>query len=85
MANHLTEGAAVSEQPAAPPKGASAGIAKLFGIAAVLICAGAGIYLLQAQSASEETTVFDLLMHGIGAYFLARAAWMASQLHRGAW
>lgn len=47
------------------------------GIAAVLLSIGAGIYLLQTQSAAEETTVFDALMHGMGAYFVARGLWMA--------
>jgi hypothetical protein len=52
----------------------------LVGIAAAVVSIGAGIYLLTSQSASEETTVFDALMHGIGAYFIARGLWMFSRL-----
>ena len=51
-----------------------------FGIAAALVSIGAGIYLLQSESASADTTVFDILMHGIGAYFIARGLWMFSSL-----
>ena len=43
------------------------GLGKLAGIAAAVVLIGAGIYLLTSQSASDETTVFDALMHGIGA------------------
>jgi hypothetical protein len=53
---------------------------KFMGIAAAIISIGAGIYLLGSGSASSETTVFDALMHGIGAYFIARGIWMAYEL-----
>lgn len=53
-----------------------ASFATLVGIVAVVVSVGAGIYLLSTQSASEEATVFDALMHGMGAYFIARGAWM---------
>jgi hypothetical protein len=53
---------------------------RLFGVAAALVSVGAGIYLLTSGSASEETTVFDALMHGIGAYFIARGLWMLAKL-----
>lgn len=56
------------------------GLTLLTGIAAILLSAGAGIYLLSSGSASAETTVFDAIMHGIGIYFLARAAWMLHEL-----
>jgi hypothetical protein len=57
--------------------------ARWLGIVAGLASIGAGIYLLQAQSASTQTTVFDVLMHGIGAYFIARGLWMFYELARG--
>jgi multisubunit Na+/H+ antiporter MnhC subunit len=50
-------------------------VSKLFGGAAAIISIGAGLYLLTSSSASAEMTVFDLLMDGIGAYFIARGAW----------
>lgn len=56
------------------------GLAKLLGIGAAVVSIGAGIYLLQSESASAETTVFDVLMHGIGIYFIARGMWMAVEL-----
>ena len=49
---------------------------------AALVSIGAGIYLLTSQSASADATVFDVLMHGIGAYFIARGLWMFSELAR---
>ena len=57
-------------------------VSKLFGGAAAIISIGAGIYLLGSESASTDTTVFDLLMHGIGAYFIARGAWMIAAMAR---
>ena len=53
---------------------------KFLGVLAVLTCLGAGLYLLSGQSAAPESTVFDVLMHGIGAYCVARGLWMANQL-----
>jgi hypothetical protein len=53
-------------------KGISFGI----GIIAALVSIGAGVYLLTSQSAAAESTVFDVLMHGIGAYCVARGVWM---------
>ena len=58
------------------------GLGKLAGIAAAVVLIGAGIYLLTSQSASDETTVFDALMHGIGAYFIARGLWMITKMAR---
>lgn len=54
----------------------------LVGIAAVVVCFGAGLYLLTSESASEQATVFDSLMHGIGAYFIARGLWMIERMIR---
>jgi hypothetical protein len=50
------------------------------GVIASLISIGAGIYLIGSESASAETTVFDALMHGIGAYFVARGCWMLYEM-----
>ena len=38
-----------------------------FGIIAAVVSVCAGIYLLTSESASADTTVFDALMHGMGA------------------
>jgi hypothetical protein len=35
---------------------------------------------LICESASDTPTVFDALMHGIGAYFVARGIWMVASL-----
>lgn len=50
------------------------------GVLASLISVGAGLYLLNESSAAEQATVFDALMHGIGAYFIARGLWMLASL-----
>ena len=50
----------------------------LTGLAA-LISIGAGLYLLTSESAAQEMTVFDVLMHGIGAYFIARGLYMMAR------
>jgi hypothetical protein len=55
---------------------------RVLGVIAVFFSIGAGIFLLTSGSASEETTVFDALMHGIGAYFIARGLWMLQSLAR---
>src|SRR5262245_53891632 len=57
-------------------------IQPLLGVLAALVSVGAGIYLLTSESASADTTVFDILMHGIGAYFVARGMWMLYSLRR---
>lgn len=49
---------------------------KLFGVLAGIGCIIAGIYLITSNSASADTTVFDVLMHGIGAYIICRGVWM---------
>jgi hypothetical protein len=58
-----------------PKRGYSA-----FGVLAALVSIGAGLYLLGSDSASQEATVFDALMHGIGAYCIARGLWMIASL-----
>lgn len=40
----------------------------------------AGLYLLTTSSASDQATVFDALMHGIGGYLIARGLWMVYEL-----
>lgn len=52
------------------------GLALIAGIIGVVASVGAGLYLLSSGSASPEATVFDSIMHGMGAYFIARGAWM---------
>jgi len=58
--------------------------ASRIGWVASLISIGAGIYLLGSQSAASEATVFDALMHGIGAYLVARGLWMISTMQSNA-
>ncbi len=57
-------------------------LSALFGVAAAVVSVIAGIYLLQSESAAAEATVFDVLMHGIGGYFVARGLWMLRELTR---
>jgi hypothetical protein len=52
----------------------------VFGIIAALVSIGAGLYLLSGESAAQESTVFDVLMRGIGAYCVARGLWMIASL-----
>jgi hypothetical protein len=56
----------------------------LLGLVASLISIGAGLYLLSGNSAGADTTVFDLLMHGIGGYCIARGVWMLHEMAAGA-
>jgi hypothetical protein len=53
---------------------------KLIGALAALISIGAGLYLLSFESAAQQTNVFDMLTHGIGAYCIARGVWMIAEL-----
>jgi hypothetical protein len=52
----------------------------LLGLLASLISIGAGLYMLTSSSAAADSTVFDVLMHGIGAYCVARGVWMLHEL-----
>jgi hypothetical protein len=54
------------------------------GVIAGLVSIGAGLYLLTSSSATADTTVFDAIMHGMGAYFCARGLWMFQGLIREA-
>ena len=58
------------------------GWSAMLGALAAVVSIGAGAYLLSSESASADSTVFDVLMHGIGAYFVARGLWMISALAR---
>ena len=56
-------------------------------VAAVLVCIGAGVYLLSAHTVvgvPGETSWFQILAHGIGAYFIAKGLWMARSLQLSA-
>jgi hypothetical protein len=55
----------------------------LLGLLASLISVGAGLFLLTSSSASADSTVFDVLMHGIGAYCVARGVWMLHEMAAG--
>lgn len=55
-------------------------LSPIFGGIAAFVSIGAGVYLLSSGSVSAETTVFDAIMHGIGAYFIARGLWMLSEI-----
>lgn len=52
---------------------------KVLAVVGALVAAGAGLYLLTSSSQSGQT-VFDVMMHGIGAYFIARGIWMIARL-----
>ena len=55
---------------------------KLLEILAGVIALGAGIYLLQEHSIATGgagQSWFEVLAHGIGAYFVARGIWMIRQ------
>ena len=56
--------------------------ATIVGLIAAVVAIGAGIYLLDSQSAAAEATVFDSIMHGVGAYFIARGLWMIREVIR---
>jgi hypothetical protein len=43
--------------------------------AAAIVAVGAGLYMLGTSSA-DSNSIFNPLLHGIGAYILARGAWM---------
>lgn len=56
----------------------------LVGLAASITSILAGLYLVTTESAAQQATVFDALMHGIGAYCIARGIWMIAELLRRA-
>jgi hypothetical protein len=61
-----------------PPSGAS----RLTALLAALICIGAGIYLATHESATGETTWFEILARGIGIYFIGKGIFVGSTLIR---
>ena len=52
-------------------------------IAASVICIGAGLYLLSTESAADNS-IFNPLLHGIGAYFVAKGLFVARSTHLAA-
>lgn len=60
---------------------------RLIDIAATLLCAGAGVYLLSHNSAPIEVggeagqSWLEILAHGIGIYFLGKALFIARSTH----
>lgn len=46
---------------------------------AVIVCLGAGAYLLLSQTA-DSSSYLQVLGHGIGGYFVAKGLWMARSL-----
>ena len=53
---------------------------KTLGVLAAVVSIVAGLYLLTSESAAQQATVFDALMHGIGGYCVARGLWMLATL-----
>jgi multisubunit Na+/H+ antiporter MnhC subunit len=51
-------------------------MSRALSIIAALISIGAGIYMLGHHSAANTPTVFDILLHGIGAYFIGKGLYM---------
>lgn len=56
---------------------------RILGSLAALASIVAGVYLLTGQSAVQETTVFDAIMHGMGGYMVARGLWMFAEMASG--
>lgn len=54
---------------------------KLIDIAAAIISLGAGAYLIGTHSAADNS-IFNPLLHGLGAYILARGLWMLTHAGR---
>jgi hypothetical protein len=50
---------------------------KAVGVIAGLICAGAGVYLLQWESAGSEANWFEAVAHGMGIYFIGKGIFVA--------
>lgn len=59
-------------------------------VAATLVSVGAGVYLLTRHSVSVDIpgvgqqggqSWFEVIAHGMGAYFVAKGIWMARSLH----
>lgn len=95
-ASGFTRSAAVDEstrRATAPPSASthydsytSNGWATLFNVLGALVSVGAGIYLLTSHSVEQSPigqSWFEILAHGIGAYFVARGLWMIGQTIQG--
>jgi hypothetical protein len=52
-------------------------VSKLVNNLAGIVALGAGLYLIGTQSAAANS-IFNPLLHGMGAYFVARGLWMFS-------
>jgi hypothetical protein len=46
-------------------------VSKIGGVGAGLICIAAGVYLLQTQAA-DENSLLEVIMHGMGIYFIGK-------------
>lgn len=56
------------------------GSGRLVGYLAALVCAGAGAYLLRyhgAAGAAVGTSWFEVIGHGMGAYFIGKGLYIA--------
>jgi hypothetical protein len=53
---------------------------KLAAVLSALIAGGAGLYMLNYST--QENSILNVMSHGIGAYFLARAIFMGASLWR---
>ncbi len=51
---------------------------QIIGVIGGIVSIGAGIYLL-IHNTQAQSDVFDVLIHGIGAYFVGKGLWMISQ------
>ncbi len=50
-------------------------------VGAGLVSIGAGVYLLQAHSVGQESNWFEVIGHGMGAYFIAKGLYMWRSLY----
>jgi D-alanyl-lipoteichoic acid acyltransferase DltB (MBOAT superfamily) len=49
------------------------------GMLSALISIGAGIYLLTTQAVAEDS-IIESIMHGMGAYFIAKGLYMGASV-----
>lgn len=53
---------------------------KVLALISAFGCIAAGLYLLDAQAAAEDSLI-ETLMHGIGIYFLAKGLYLGASLY----
>lgn len=53
---------------------------RILDIASVLLCIGAGVYLLQTNSVGESSW-FEVIGHGMGVYFIGKGLFIARSLY----